>query len=264
MFLRTYKNEDDKMEGSRQTFMGTVFAYQLENLHLYHISLTKAFNMIKLRLIIVLIAIFSNQTFSQSPSSKQDKKAEEILKGVSNKYKSFKSVKATFVITMENPKDNTKDLQKGTICLKGNKYNLEVAGQNIVSDGKTRWTYVKDANEVQIDNLKSDENSITPANIFTMYEKGFLFKFIGEQNEKGMIYQLVELVPVDPKKKNFFKVKLSVNKSDKFITSAKLFDKNGTIQTISVDKLTPDACDDEAIYSFSASKYPGAEVIDLR
>jgi len=221
--------------------------------------------MLKSRLFLSLLGIFiTSILFAQPPGLKQDKKAEDILKGVTKKYQSFKSVKATFVITMENPKDNSKDEQKGTICLKGEKYRLEVAGQDIVSDGKTRWTFVKDANEVQIDNLKTDENAITPANIFTMYEKGFLFKFIGEQNEKGMTYQLVELVPVDPKKKNIFKVKLSINKNDKFITTAKLFDKNGTIQTIAVDKLTPDACDDDSIYSFNASKYPGAEVIDLR
>jgi outer membrane lipoprotein carrier protein len=221
--------------------------------------------MLKNRIFLSLLAAFiTSLSFGQSPGLKQDKKAEDILKGVSQKYQSYKSVKATFVITMENPSDKSKDEQKGTICLKGDKYKLEVAGQDIVSDGKTRWTFVKDANEVQIDNLKTDENAITPANIFTMYEKGFLFKFIGEQNEKGMTYQLVELVPVDPKKKNIFKVKLSINKNDKFITSAKLFDKNGTIQTIAVDKLTPDACNDDSIYSFNASKYPGAEVIDLR
>ena len=225
----------------------------------------------------VLFFAFSGFAFSNQPQkcrqqattkppddSQKDKKAEDILNGVSKKYKSYKSVKATFVITMENAKDKSKDVQKGTICLKGNKYKLNVAGQDVISDGKTRWTYVKDANEIQIDNQKTDENSITPSNIFTMYEKGFLFKFMGEQNEKGMTYQLVELIPVDPKKKNFFKVKLTINKNDKFIVSAKLFDKNGGVQTISVDKMTPDGCPDDSIYSFNQQKYPGAEIIDLR
>ncbi|MCX6292225.1 MAG: outer membrane lipoprotein carrier protein LolA [Bacteroidetes bacterium] len=200
--------------------------------------------------------------FSQSPQT--DKKADDILHGVSTKYKSYKSVKATFVITVENPKDKSSDVQKGTIYLKGNKYKLEVAGQDIVSDGKTRWTYVKDANEVQIDNIRTDENSITPSNIFTMYEKGWLFKFNGEQTEKGMNYQLVELVPVDPKKKNIFKVKLTINKNDKFITTAKVFNKNGSVQTIAVEKLTPDTINDDSLFSFSDKKYPGAEIIDLR
>jgi outer membrane lipoprotein carrier protein len=210
---------------------------------------------------LLLFTIFS---FAQSPGIQQDKKAEEILKGVSSKYKSFKSVKAAFKITVENTKDKSKDVQSGTICLKGNKYRLEVAGQDIVTDGKTRWTYVKDANEVQIDNQKTDENAITPTNLFTMYEKGWLFKFTGEQKENGMVYQLVELIPVDPKKKNIFKVKLTINKNDKFITTAKLFDKNGSIQTIAVDKLSPNSCEADSLYSFNTNKYPGAEVIDLR
>jgi outer membrane lipoprotein carrier protein len=218
--------------------------------------------MIKIKFFTLFLALAF--AFANAQEAQQDKKAADILKGVSAKYKSFKSVKATFKITVENPKDKSKDVQSGTICLKGNKYKLEVAGQDIITDGKTRWTYVKDANEVQIDNQKTDENAITPSNIFTMYEKGWMFKFTGEQNEKGMVYQLVELIPVDPKKKNIFKVKLTINKNDKFITAAKLFDKNGSTQTIAVDKLTPNACDDDALYSYNAGKYPGAEVIDLR
>jgi len=218
----------------------------------------------KIKFSLIIFFLASVFAYAQNTAAQQDKKAEEILKGVSTKYKSYKSVKATFKITVENPKDKSKDTQSGTICLKGNKYKLEVAGQDIVTDGKTRWTYVKDANEVQIDNQKTDENTITPSNIFTMYEKGWLFKFTGEQTEKGMVYQLVELIPIDPKKKNIFKVKLAINKNDKFIANAKLFDKNGSVQTIAVDKLTPDACDDDALYSFNASKYPGAEIVDLR
>ena len=134
----------------------------------------------------------------------------------------------------------------------------------MICDGKTRWTYVKDANEIQIDNQKTDENSISPSTIFTMYEKGWLFKFTGEQKENGMVYQLVELVPVEPKKKNIYKVKLTINKNDKFISTAKMFDKNGSIQTISVEKLTPDIINDDTLFNFSAARYPGAEVVDLR
>ena len=211
---------------------------------------------------VVMLLLGSFFVFSQDKQA--DKRAADILHGVTTKYKSYKSVKATFIIHVENPNDKTSDVQKGTIFLKGNKYKLEVAGQDIFSDGKTRWTYLKDANEVQIDNIKTDENSINPTNIFTMYEKGWVFKFTGEQTEKGMVYQLVELIPVDPKKKNIFKVKLSINKNDKFITTAQVFNKNGNIQTISVDKFSPDAVNSDSLFSFNAGKYPGAEVVDLR
>ncbi|MFM9026558.1 MAG: LolA family protein [Bacteroidota bacterium] len=194
----------------------------------------------------------------------QDKKAQEILNGVSSRYKSYKSVKAQFTITVQSPQNNSKTIEKGTIFIKGSKYRLEIAGQEVISDGTTRWTFVKDANEVQIDNQRKDDNSITPTNIFTMYEKGWQSKFIDEKTEAGKTVQNVELVPVDPKKKTIFKVKLSVNKADKSILSAVMYDKNGSIQTIAVDKFTPEGVTDETVFVYSASKYPGAEVVDLR
>jgi hypothetical protein len=87
---------------------------------------------------------------------------------------------------------------------------------------------------------------------------------MGETKEGARTLQQVELVPIDPKKKNIFKVKLSINKADKSIVSALMYDKNGSTQTITMDKFMPDGASDESIYVFSAAKYPGAEVIDLR
>lgn len=215
-----------------------------------------------LHLLLLFFIIGVCPAYSQAPPA--DKKAQEILNGVSARYKSYKSVKASFTITVVNPKDKSKTVEKGTLFLKGTKYKLDVAGQEVISDGKTRWTYVKDANEVQIDVQRTDENGITPTNIFTMYEKGWGSRFMGETKEGGRTLQQIELVPVDPKKKNIFKVKLSINKADKSIVSAIMYDKNGSTQTISVDKFLPDGAGDESIYVFNAAKYPGAEVIDLR
>ena len=214
------------------------------------------------KVLIFLLVSLNLVAFAQDKQT--DKKAEQILKRVSNKYKAYKSVKATFVITIEKPQDNNSEAQQGTIYLKGKKYKLQIAGQDVISDGVTRWTYVKDANEIQIDHQKTDENAITPTNVFTMYEKGFLFRFTGEEKQNGMVYQLVELVPVDPKKKNITKVKLKINKKDDFIANAKIFDRSGTVQTINVDKFTPNVIKDDAIFTFNAKDYPGAEVIDLR
>lgn len=194
----------------------------------------------------------------------QDKKAQEVLNGVSAKYKSYKSVKASFTISVQNPKDKSSTNEKGTLLLKGNRYKLDIAGQEIICDGTTRWTYVKDANEVQIDNQKKDDNTITPTNVFTMYEKGWQSKFMGEKKEGASTIQSIELIPVDPKKKNIFKVKLSINKTDRAIVSATMYDKNGSIQTITVDKFIPDGVTDEKVFVYTAGSYPGAEVVDLR
>lgn len=213
------------------------------------------------KILVFCLILSSAVSFAQN----QDQKSQQILKAVSSKYKSFKSLKAFFTITMENGQDKKKDIQKGTLYLKGSKYKLEIAGQDVISDGKTRWTFVKDANEVQIDNQKTDDNAISPTTIFTIYEKGWKSTFVGEEKSNGKaVADLIELVPLDPKGKNIFKVKLTISKSDKMITSARVFNKNGNTQTISVDKLLQDGASDETLFTFVSSKYPGAEVVDLR
>lgn len=213
----------------------------------------------KIRTLIVLFFFTTVSAYSQT-----DKKAQEILNGLSSKYKTLKSLKATFTIVVENQGDKIKQEQSGTLSLKESKYKLQVAGQEIISDGKTRWTYVKDANEIQIDNQKKDENAITPSNIFTIYEKGWLSKYLGEKKIKNITYQNIELVPLDTKSKNVFKVKLAIDKAQKTIASAVIYDKNGSVQTITVNKFTPNGANEEAIYIFNSTKYPGSEVVDLR
>ena len=155
-------------------------------------------------------------------------------------------------------------MQTGILYLKGSKYKLQIAGQEIISDGVTRWTYVKDANEIQVDNQKNNNNSISPTTIFTIYEKGWQSKYSGEVKVNKVAYQQIELVPTDGNSKNVFKVKLTINKANKTISSAKIYDKNGAIQTISVEKLIPDGGNIESLYVFNKNNYPGSEIVDLR
>ena len=115
-----------------------------------------------------------------------------------------------------------------------------------------------------IDVQKTDENTISPTNIFTIYEKGWQSKYTGDAKDKTITYAQIELVPSEGKNKNIFKIKLSINKSDKSISSAKMLDKNGGTQTINVEKISPDGGADDAIYVFNKAKYPDAEIVDLR
>ena len=77
-------------------------------------------------------------------------------------------------------------------------------------------------------------------------------------------YSQIELVPSEGKNKNIFKIKLSINKAEKTIASAKMMDKNGGTQTINVEKISPDGASDDNIFVFNKTKYPDAEIIDLR
>ncbi|HAH57210.1 MAG TPA: gliding motility protein, partial [Bacteroidales bacterium] len=82
-------------------------------------------------------------------------KAQTILDEVSARTKSYKTIRIEFEYTMVNKAQNINDSFKGVLISKGDRYKLTFSGQDIISDGKTSWTYLKDANEVQINTANS-------------------------------------------------------------------------------------------------------------
>jgi outer membrane lipoprotein carrier protein len=196
-------------------------------------------------------------------AQQNDPKATAILNDVSAKYKAMSSLRAVFAMSAENAQEKVTETQNGTLYAKGSMYKLELVNQEIISDNKTVWTYLKDANEVQINNYEPDASSINPAEIFTIYEKDFYYQLSGEESVGGKAYHVIELTPHD-KSRSYFKIKLLVDKADKTIKSAKIFDKSGTRMNIDVQKLTPNFTLNETFFSFDPKKYPGIEVVDLR
>ena len=206
----------------------------------------------------MLLCLFLFNAYSQN-----DPKAQEILKGVSAKYKSYKTISASFKLNLLDKKTNKAQIQNGTVTLKGSMYRLTLADQDVMSDGKVMWTYLKESNEVQISEAETKSEGITPTNIFTMYEKGFKTKYKGEKKENGKDLQLIELFPED-NKKNYIKILISIVKADKYVNSAQVFDKNGNIYTYSITKFSPDAAVTDDTFTFNKAKFPGVEVVDLR
>jgi outer membrane lipoprotein-sorting protein len=209
------------------------------------------------------LALLTSSCLLTTAQVQNDKQADEILKAVSAKYKSFASVKASFTIILESGKDSTRESQSGTIYIKGDKYKLEIKGQDILSDGKTVWTVLKDAKEIQINETSKEDESINPSTIFTIYEKDYNYKFIEEKTENGKQVQVVELVPID-KTKKVFKIRMTIDKNDKLVISTKVFQKNGNRTTYSIKNFTPNPPVDDNFFLFKKESYPGYEIIDLR
>lgn len=216
-------------------------------------------NKIYFHSIFLLMACF----FIVTANAQSDKKSVDILKSVSAKYKSLTSVKAEFSIIQESENGKAGDKQKGSIILKGKKYKLDIAGQEIVNDGVTNWSYLKDANEIQVSDATESTDAISPANIFTLYEKGFLSKFVDEKTEGAKTLLNIELTPTD-KSKKIFKIKLSIDKIDRWVVNARIFDKNGNHYVYVVDKFTPNFSAPDALFTMDAKAHPKAEFIDLR
>jgi outer membrane lipoprotein-sorting protein len=206
-----------------------------------------------------LITIVALILFAISGFAQNDKKATTILDEVSARTKAYKTIKIDFTYAMDNAKEKIHDKFKGTLTSKGDKYKLTAAGQDVISDGKIVWTYLKDANEVQINNVGEDDDSFTPTKLLSGYNKDFKPKFIEEKGNE----QVIELVPLK-KGKSFTKVRLSIDKGKKQISKFVIFDRNGNTFSYIVDKFVADQAIADAVFSFNKAEHPGVEVNDMR
>lgn len=212
------------------------------------------------------VILLSLSFFLLAPVFAQKSKAnegEKLMERISKRYKAFKSIKADFVYTIENKQQKSQEKQVGHILIKGNKFTLDIANQLIICDNKTIWTYSREVNEVQISDYSPKEGAIRLDDIFTMYGKGFLYKIVETKKEGNKEIVYLELTPKD-KKKKFFKLKVTVDKTNQTVLSTQVFEKNGSIHTYSVTNQVPNLTFEDKKFIFDPKKYPGVEVIDLR
>ncbi len=207
------------------------------------------------------IAALLMTLISLSPSlhAQGDKKSTAILEAMSNKYQKIKSFKAIFTYTPDGGKS-----LKGEATVKGIKFRLKMAGQEIFNDGKLMATYIKETNEVNLQDFDpTATGDLDPTKIYSAYKKGFKYAFLQEQKEGSQVYEVVELTSTN-KSSQVGKVQIHVDKKDKSIRSWKIFQKNGQKVTYKVDQFQPDVAVADNFFTFNAKQYPGVEEVDLR
>jgi outer membrane lipoprotein carrier protein len=197
-------------------------------------------------------------------SQAQDTKAKAILDQVSAKFKTMKTLKANFALTINDAKGKVKDTKKGTFLMKGNKYRVNMAGQQIICDAKSVWTYLQNNKEVQITTFDPNAQTISPAKLFSgSYTKEYKSTYAGEKTVAGKKVDVVELVPVAGGK-SFSKVQLYVDKASTMISGGNIYDKSGSSYGYSISGVTANPAIADSEFTFDTKKNPGVEVIDLR
>ena len=222
----------------------------------------------RLLLYLLLTGLTLNYAYAQ-----KDADAKKILNQVSKKFRAYDVIKTDFSFTYENQQAGTKDVQSGTMISrsKANKYKVTIYNpeekqaidEEIISDGKSQWTYVKKNKEVELTDVDNSNESLNPAQIFTIYEKGYKYVYNGDAKVDGKLCQVIDLTPED-EKKPFFKIRLSIDKVKKQILSAMIFDKNGSRYNYVIRTFTPNVKVSESTFTFDKKNYPGAELVDLR
>ncbi len=202
-------------------------------------------------------------TLALPAAAQQDPKAGKILDAVSTKYTALKSFQASFTQTLENPAAKLKQNLSGEVTVSGQKYHLTASGQEVINDGKTTWTYLKNENEVNISESDPSNQDMSPAQMYNMYKKGYKYTYVKSLKDNGVTSDLIELSPED-RKNDVFKVQLIVGTADKAIHSVKTFKKNGTRTTFTLKNFKPNVPVTATTFAFDKNAHKGVKVVDLR
>jgi len=201
--------------------------------------------------------------FFSFTSNAQDAKAKTILDKVSTKFKAAQTIQANFALSINDASGKAKSTKKGVFAMKGNKYKVDISGQQIICDAKSVWTYMPENKEVQVSSYNPNEQTISPAKLFSgSYEKEYKISYSGTKTIAGKSVDVIELKPL--KAQAFSRVQLYVDKTSNLITGGQMFDKSGGSYTYSISNVRFNTSIADSEFTFNAAKYPGVEVIDLR
>jgi outer membrane lipoprotein-sorting protein len=184
----------------------------------------------------------------------QSNKAVSLIDGMQKKYKAMGSFSANFTYQTDGAAT-----MSGSITVKGTKFRLKTAGQEIFNNGKEVATYIKEINEVNISSFDPSEGDLNPAKIYSFDKKAYKIALKGES--AGV--STVELSPV-AKGTQVKSITLKINSKDLSVNDWTILNKAGKKQYFKVAKLNPKVNADDKLFTFDKKAFPGVEVNDLR
>lgn len=212
-------------------------------------------------LIVLVLPIFG---FAQ-----KDVEAGKILKASSDKALAYKTVIMKFEFIVTNIQEKGEQKFVGEMWVKGNRFKMSMEQSITFCDGKSRWVYLPEANEVNVSYINKEEDLdpedrflIDPMSIYTIYKKGFKYSISGNQQIEGKNYSVVNLSP-DDINKPYFKIKVWISDENDYY-SVKYFQKDGTRITLQLIEFSANNKLKDSFFSFNTSDYPNVEVIDMR
>ena len=192
-----------------------------------------------------------------------DPEAKKILDGMSDHYKKLESFEAKVTYSINNDVEQINEHYTGEVAVSGEKYRLKMAGQEVINDGTTLWTYLEEVNEVNITDHDPDSEEISPSKIYSVYQDGYKYAYISDKQAETGVYQIVELVPED-KESQFFKIRLEIGKSNSTLRSWQMFDRNGNVYEYLITEFTQNPELASNYFTFVEADYDDVEVVDFR
>lgn len=200
-------------------------------------------------------------------AEKNDPKATELLETVSKKINSYSTLEIDFELALYNP-EKEEDIQKGVMLQTGDMYKLDLPSQLFINDGKEMYVVFKEDNSAQLNTVEEGMGSmgiLNPKEFINLYKSGeYIYAITGEEkiNDRAALWQ-IEFKPKD-RYSEYSKIRLTINKDTELPQYLKIFNKDGSRITVTLNKIDYNKVIDEGIFKFDKSKYPGIVIEDLR
>lgn len=186
-----------------------------------------------------------------SLSAQQDTKAKNILDKTVEKYNQSKGISVIFGGS-----------QSGKLLLKGEKFQLTTQDVTTWFDGQTQWSYLKQNEEVNISTPTPEElRAINPYAWLSLYKQGFNYRYSGIKTREGK--QGHEIVLTPQTKQDIQSITLLIG-SDYEPIYIGILPTEGQMQEFIVHNYRTQLNLNDNAFRFDKSKYPNAEIIDMR
>jgi outer membrane lipoprotein-sorting protein len=192
-------------------------------------------------------------------------RAKEILDKSSAAFSAAGDISVYFTMDIKNTQDKQSTAFDGSIDLKANQFHIDMPDNEIWYNGKIQWVLQKGWDEVNISEPGGQEiRMLNPGSIFTLYKEGSKCKYLSEKTDIKMrkIHE-IELIPKN-KKGEITKVTIQIHVSDLMPVMFHVYFSNKIENIIYINQYRTKLKHPDSLFTFDATKYPDAEIIDLR
>ena len=152
-------------------------------------------------------------------------------------------------------------IHEGVLYQEGSQYRLELNDYHIISNGTTRWVYLKGPNEVNIYNESNGQDWISPQDFLRLHlSNDLVFTLL---SSKGDGTSIIEGKPLKGRFDEYSKFTIGIKNGALSYINA--ISSDGTRQEMTITSVThPASFDRNKLFTFHKESYPGVYVEDLR
>jgi outer membrane lipoprotein carrier protein len=211
-------------------------------------------------LLFLFFACSLSQAQSQYLSSKDsDPEAIKLLTKAGQSF-STKNAQVQFKLKISYPGEDPVT-SEGVLYQSGKSYNLELKDYAIISDGQTRWVYLKAENEVNIYNESNGQDWISPQDFLQLHASADLVFVMTGTRSDGV--SVIEAKPLKGRFEEYSKFTIGIkNGALSYING---LSADGMRQDMTITSITyPPTMDAQKLFTFRKDLHPGVKVEDLR